>query len=103
MEKHGLRVLENMALRKTLGPERDEVTRECRRLYSSPRILPSKGFARTVALVRVLIACHVFSAAGTPVNSHPVVNVKGARERRATGNRESFLLLERFPFAAQGP
>jgi hypothetical protein len=33
MEKHWLRALEDRVLRKILGPEGDEVTREWRRLY----------------------------------------------------------------------
>ena len=65
-------------LRKIFVPEGVEVTGEWRKFYSSPRILPSGGFARTVALVRTLIACHVFSATGRPVNGHPVANVRGA-------------------------
>lgn len=87
MEKNGQRVLENMVLRKILGFEGDEVTGERRRLYSSPRILPSGGLARTVASLKALIPCHVFSAAGRPDTGHPVANVRQVLELPATGNQ----------------
>jgi len=72
---------------KDIMAERDEVTRECRRLYSSLRILPSGGFALTVVLVRDLIACHVFSASAGPISGHPVNYVAGALKRTVTRNQ----------------
>jgi hypothetical protein len=88
-DKHGLRALENKVLRKILGPEGDEVTEEWKKLYSSSSPLPSGGFALTVALVRALIVCHIFSAAG-----HPVTNVTGSLKRKVTRNQQSSLLME---------
>jgi hypothetical protein len=33
-EEHRLRVFENRVLRRIFGPKRDEVTRECRKLFN---------------------------------------------------------------------
>jgi hypothetical protein len=63
-EEHGLRVLENRVLRRTFGPERDEVTgewrklhnKELRDLYSSPsiiRIIKSRRIRWAECVVRM--------------------------------------------------
>jgi hypothetical protein len=83
MKKHGLSVLENMVLRKILGPEEGEVPCECRRLYYSA----VRRFYRIFVPVKALIVCHVFSAAGRPVIDHFVANVRRALEIRTTRNR----------------
>jgi hypothetical protein len=36
-EEHRLKVLANRVVRKIFGPKRDEVTADCRRLYSEER------------------------------------------------------------------
>jgi hypothetical protein len=84
-EEHTLRVFENRALRRILGPKRDEVTGECRKLhneelcdlYSSPSII------RIIKSRRMRWARHV-ARMGEKRNAYRLFIGGKAREKETT-------------------